>query len=59
MDNIEICRIIKDKIPETRNIPSLMQTFMIHLTELEKIVIKINEHSKENKLSINLDIVPK
>jgi hypothetical protein len=56
MENIEICEMIKSEIPETRNLPSLMQTFMIHLTELNKLVMKINEHSNDKKISILIDI---
>lgn len=59
MNTADICKIIKEDIPETRNSPQLMNSLFILLTEVEKVVLRINELKSENKLVIDITIEKK
>lgn len=59
MDTHIICQDIKREIPETKNYPQLMNSFMSLLSELNKVVMRINEATGTNRLSIEVKIEEK
>lgn len=59
MNTTEICQTIKQDIPETRNQPQLMNSFMVLLNELNRVVVRINELGSENKIVLDIKIEKK
>lgn len=55
----EFCQQIKEAIPETRNQPKTMDTLMVHLREIDRILMRINESSTTNKAVLEINFIPK
>lgn len=43
MNTVEICKIVKEEMPKTKNAPQLMNSLMTLLSEIGKVTIKVNE----------------
>ena len=59
MNTTDLCSIIKQDMPETRNNPQLMNSLIFLLNELDKAVLRVNELGSENKLIVDLKIEKK
>jgi len=55
----EVVSEIKKNIPESSNNPQLMNSFMALLSELDKVVMRMNETPSVNKVVIEIKIEEK
>lgn len=55
----EFCQQIKEAIPETRNQPDTMNTLMVHLREIDRILRRINEGSSSNTVVLEINFIAK
>lgn len=55
----EFCQQIKEAIPETRNQPDTMNTLMVHLREIDRILMRINESSSSNTVVLEINFIAK
>lgn len=55
----EFCQEIKAKIPETRNMPQTMEALLVHLREIDRILMRINESSQKSMAILEINFIEK
>lgn len=54
MDTIQVKKEIYNECPELRNCPHLMNSLNTFLVEIDKIVMRLNENTKEKNIIVDI-----